>query len=75
MANKKPEPKPEPKAEPKPEQKPAQFVDAVSNSGRVIKVAEDNLDYCVDLKARGRTIKDPHGLLKNHPRRNYIFDK
>jgi hypothetical protein len=73
MAIKNQKPKAEPK--PKPEPKPAQFVDAVSNTGRVIKVAEDNLDYCIDLKARGRTIKDPHGLLKNHPRRNYIFDE
>ena len=73
MAIKNQKPKAEPK--PKPEPKPAQFVDAVSNTGRVIKVAEDNLDYCIDLKARGRTIKDPHGLLKNHPRRNDIFDE
>tara|TARA_Y100000310_G_C20398175_1_gene676126 strand:- start:279 stop:488 length:210 start_codon:yes stop_codon:yes gene_type:complete len=54
--------------------KDAPYVTCTSMSGRVIKVFEDNLDYCLDLKARGRVITDPHGLLdkfsKHH--RDYL---
>jgi len=62
-------------AEQKSKPKAKLHVDAVSMGGRIIKVSEDNLDYCVELKSRGRTIKDPHGLLKDHPQRKYIFDE
>jgi hypothetical protein len=63
------------KTESKSKPKAKLYVDAVSIGGRIVKVSEDNLDYCVELKSRGRSIKDPHGLLKNHPQRKYIFDE
>lgn len=63
------------KAQKKSKPKAKLYVDAVGNDGRVIKVAEDNLDYCADLKARGRKFKDPHDLLKGHPKRKYILDE
>lgn len=63
------------KAEKKSKPKAKLYVEAVSMDGRIIKVAEDNLDYCADLKARGRKIKDPHDLLKGHPQKKYILDE
>ncbi|MBL4896295.1 MAG: hypothetical protein JKY75_05425 [Erythrobacter sp.] len=62
------------KAKSKPD-KPPLFVDAVTIDGKVIKVAEDNLDYCVKLKQAGRTIHDPHDLLKGHRHKKFLFDK